>query len=90
MVVVGHIRRCCDTVEVPGERNRLDCEAVGCKKVGCKKVGCKKVGSKKVGSKKVGYKAAAGAQKNLDCKDIEVWIFLLVMEAQVRLMFLLG
>lgn len=65
MVVVGHIRRCCDTVEVPGERNHLGCEAVG-------------------------YKTVVGAQKNLDCKDIEVWIFVLVMEARVRLMFLLG
>ena len=43
-----------------------------------------------VDCKTVGCKVAAGAQKNLDCKDIEVWIFVLVMEAQVRLMFLSG
>jgi hypothetical protein len=65
MVVVGHTCRCCDTVEVLGERNHLGCEAVGCK-------------------------AVAGAQKNLDCKDIEMWIFVLAMEAQDRLAFLLG
>jgi len=60
MVVVGHTLRCCDTVEVLGERNHLGCEAV------------------------------AGAQKNLDCKDIEMWIFVLVMEARDLPVFLLG
>ena len=66
MVVVGHTRRCCDTVEVLAESNHyLGYGAVGCK-------------------------AVAEAQKNLDWKDIEMWIFVLVMEARDRPVFLLG